>query len=241
MQNNQNIEMDHLLVLDTETASISKEDGVVEIAWVEIDDNFNVLSETCAKINPPGAISPGASGVHGITKDMVKDCPTLDQFMAGNDGRLLRDKVILVIGHNAAFDIKYIEDYAAKVHKLCTLKLARLAFPKDPEGQSEWYSPPPDHKLPTLMYYLGLQVKGTHNALDDVYTCLQLLQKCCEKLGVDLEGAYALCNKPVLVKKMEFGKHRGRKLAELPKDYVTWLLNSCDNLDENLRYSLEQL
>lgn len=228
--------MDHLLVYDTETAGLTLEEGVVEHAWVEIDDHFNIIDQVHSLINPPGDISPSAAGVHGITKDMVADAPSMEEFM----GDRFIDKHILVIAHNAAFDLKYIAPHAKKASKLCTLKLARLAFPKDPEGQPEGYVPPPDHKLPTMMYYLGLAKAGTHNALDDVHTCLQLLKRCCEKLNLTLEEAFELCNKPVLVKKIEFGKHKGKKLTELPRDYVTWLLGT-DNLDENLRYSLELL
>lgn len=233
--------MDHILVYDTETAGLSLEEGVVEHAWLEIDDHFNILNQMRTLIKPPGAISPSAAGVHGITLEDVKDSPTMDEHMRVVRGDAFADKHVLIIAHNAPFDVKYIAPYCGKVSKLCTLKLSRLAFPKsdEAEGQPDGYIPPPDHKLPTMMFYLGLKRAGTHNALDDVHTCLQLLQACCDKLGVDLEGAYNLCNVPIVVKKITFGKHKGKKLKDLPRDYVSWLLNSCDNLDENLRYSIE--
>lgn len=233
------VHVDRLLVYDTETAGLSAEEGIVEHAWLEIDDQFNILGKMHRMINPPGDISPSAAGVHGITKEMVKDAPSLDQHLREEMGDELASQVVVIIAHNAAFDHKYLAPYCKDAKKLCTLKLCRIAFPKDAEGQAEGYQPPPDHKLPTMMYYLQLTKAGTHNALDDVHTCLQLLQACCNKLGVTLEEAYHLCNKPMIIKKMEFGKHKGKKLSELPKDYIVWALNNMENLDENLKHSLE--
>jgi len=45
-------------------------------------------------------------------------------------------------------------------------------------------------------------------------------------------------NIPRKIHKMSFGKHRGKNLSELPKDYVNWLLTKADNIDSDLRASL---
>lgn len=237
--------MDHLLVADTETAGLKKEEGVVEVAWLEVDDDLNILGDPiCARINPPGEVSPGASGVHFITKDMVKDEPTLDEFMRVKMGDRFADKKVCFIGHNIAFDTKYLEDYVGEVHTICTLKLAREAWPKDIEGQPEGYVPPPDHKLPTLMFYLGLTKKGTHNALDDCYTAMEVLKKAMEKLGVDLEQAYKISNTPkkwTAESKLGFGKYAQTKLKDLPPSYIRWALANIENMDAGLRAFLSKM
>ena len=238
--NQEPVHFDHLLIYDTETAGLTKEEGVVEHAYVEIDDNFNVLGQMHTLINPPGDVNPSAAGVHGITKDMVKDAPSMDKFMREIHGDRFAGKVVCIIAHNAKFDLKYIEEYCGRAKTLCTLKLARLAFPKDTEGQPEGYTPPPNHKLPTMMFYLGLTKAGTHNALDDVHTCRQLLIACCKKLGITLEEAYHLTNKPMLVKTVPMGKHKGKKVKEVPLDWIEWALANMENMDEDLRYTLEE-
>jgi len=235
--------MDHIIVYDTETAGLSLEEGLVEHAWLEIDDDLNVIDEVRSLICPPGVINPGASGVHGLTLDDVKDAPTVEEFWSER-GYPFRDKKVLMVAHNAVFDAKYIAPYVGELHTLCTLKLARIAFPLDAEGQAEGYTPPPNHKLPTLLFYLGMKKRETHNAMGDAYICLQLLGEIGEKLQLNLEGLFELSDRRIEMTKdtkIEFGKNRGKRLRELDSPYVRWLLTKCENLDPELRAALEKL
>lgn len=214
---------DHILVYDTETASLAVEDGIVEHAWIEIDDNMDEIERVQSLIKPEGPISFSAMGVHGITEAMVADAPTMDDHLAGR----FWTKSILMVAHNAQFDAKYLRPHCGMLDTICTLKLARIAYPDAP-----------DHKLTTLLRMLDLPVIGAHNALDDVSTTRGLLLACAHTLNLDLEGLYELCKKPQRVEKIGFGKHKGTKVVNLPKDYVKWLLKQ-DNVDANLRWTLE--
>lgn len=214
---------DHILVYDTETASLDVKDGIVEHAWIEIDDNMDEIERVQSLIKPEGPISFSAMGVHGITEAMVVDAPTMVEHLAGR----FEGKSILIVAHNAQFDQKYLRPHCGKLETICSLKLARLAYPDAP-----------DHKLSTLLRMLDLPVIGAHNALDDVSTTRGLLLACAHTLNLDLEGLYELCKKPQRVEKMGFGKHRNKKLSALPTDYIQWLLKQA-NLDDNLRWSLE--
>jgi DNA polymerase III epsilon subunit-like protein len=71
-------------ILDTETASLYK--GVVEVAWLWVDANLNVLDEQCHRVNPECRIEPGARAVHGISDEDVAGCPTIVQICAGFRG-----------------------------------------------------------------------------------------------------------------------------------------------------------
>lgn len=221
--------IDKILVYDTETSGLRPppDDGVVEHAWIEIDEHYNEIEQVHSLINPGVKISPSAAGVHGITDDMVADAPSMDQFMIGIRGDELRTKSVLIVAHNAPFDLKFIAPYCGEVDTCCTLKLARKAFPESP-----------DHKLPTLMHYLGITKKGTHNALDDVLTCLAVLKKCGEALGLDLQGLYDLASykEPVTPETpIPFGKHKGTPLGKLNRGYVRWLLKNATELDPDIR------
>ena len=40
---------------------------------------------------------------------------------------------------------------------------------------------------------------------------------------------------------MPFGKHKGEKLIDIPKEYLEWLYLECDNLSKNLREAIENI
>jgi hypothetical protein len=39
--------------------------------------------------------------------------------------------------------------------------------------------------------------------------------------------------------KMPFGKHKGKPLGEVPKDYLQWLLRKADRMDSDTREAVE--
>lgn len=220
---------DRLIVLDTETSGLEEPSGVCEVAWVEFDRQFQVIDKKHSLIDPQVSISPSASGIHHITNAMVEDKPTLSEYFHDVLGNPFDGQSVLMVAHNAPFDHKYVSPYLGDSQKLCTLKLSRVVYPDAP-----------DHKLPTLKYLLGIAEGASHNALADVEACFGVLCDMRSRTGLDLEGLINLHNTPIRITSMPFGKHKGIELTKLPRGYVTWLLN-LDNLDENLRYSLENL
>ncbi len=62
-------------ILDTETASLQK--GVVEIAWLRINDKLEVIDEFHSLVNPECPIEPGAFAIHGISDEDVCWSPTM--------------------------------------------------------------------------------------------------------------------------------------------------------------------
>lgn len=221
--------MDHLWIFDTETSGLSADAGVCEVAWLEIDDDMNVLDRQRSLINPGVPISPAASGIHKITDDMVRDAPSLPDFLNSAIPGIGQKKV-LMIAHNAPFDAKFLKPHVGNLETMCTLKLARRAWPESP-----------DHKLSTLMYFLRLPVAGSHNALNDVETCHGVLKLGCHRLGMTLEEAFYLLRKPQEITVLPFGKqHKGKLLVDVPLDYLKWCL-TLENLDADLRASIEKV
>lgn len=220
--------MDDLIVFDTETSGLGPNAGVCEVAWIRIDDGMNVLSKHRSLINPGVPISPSASGIHHITDEMCYNAPTLEQYLQAEAAHFKTGK-ILMIAHNAPFDAKFLRPHVRELETMCTLKLARRAWPESP-----------DHKLPTLMYFLNLPTLGNHNALDDVLTCLGVLKLGCHQLGLTLEEAFTLLRKPQEVTIMPFGKeHKGKPLSEVPLSFLQWCLTK--DIDADLRYSIEKI
>lgn len=218
------------IIIDTETAGLDPKNGVVEIAIIEINDNFETIATHHSLIDPEGPISPSASGVHGIVDADVLDSPTLRQFFDTDAMRGYREEDLIVIGHNVGFDIRFLADeLRGNLTQICTLRIARKLFP-DAEN----------HKLQTLRYAFGLQAGEAHSALGDTTLCQNLLHRAIEEMGgASIEDLVAFSAAPIQVHKMAFGKHKGLALNDLPGGYLAWLLKQ--DIDEDLRHSLQSV
>lgn len=212
-------------VFDTETAGLSG--GVCDIAIATIDEDFKVVQTIESLIDPERPIEPGASGVHHITDDMVVDAPTLAEFMQMHRQPFNRQGLV-VCGHNVQFDIRMCQAHLPiGVKKICTLKLARTAFP---DMQ--------DHKLQTLRYALKLEAGDAHRAMGDVVTCISLLRRLNQTKGWSLQKMLELSAAPIsLNTKFPFGKHKGTPIKDVPRSYCSWALANLD-LEEDLRAAL---
>ena len=221
--------MIYVEVFDTETASM--EGGVCDLAIARIDENFDVVWSIESLIDPERPISPSAMGIHHITNEMVAYEPTLSEFVGLHGNPFDRDGLV-VAGHNVAFDCRMVADILPqKYRKLCTLKLARAVWP----GLE-------DHKLQTLRYHFGLKAGDAHRAMGDVITCVSLIRLIAETKGWSLADMIDESRKPMSPEtKLTFGKHKGTKLKDLPKSYISWALREMQNLDPDMREAFEAL
>lgn len=218
---------------DTETTGLKADDKIVELAWVAIDDDGEIVSKGESLINPQKEIHPGAASVHHITLDVVKDCPTIEQFMDDNGYPLMVNDPVLIC-HNVKFDIRYLKPWMPENTRLFdTLNLARILWP-DLES----------HKLQTLRYQFNLKASlggvDAHRAMGDVAVLINLVEFAGQTFNMSMEDLFAKSLERRIVQTMKFGKHKGKKIIDLPKDYVRWLLD-LDNLDEDLRHTLNKL
>lgn len=213
------------LVTDTETAGL--QGGVCDLAFIEIDNDLNIVREFESLIDPERPISPEASGVHHITDEMVYDKPTMSELIGMHGNPFDHDNLVL-IGHNIQFDARMLVDVLPQQYRtLCTLKLARNLYP-DLES----------HKLQTIRYTFKLHAGDAHRAMGDVVTCLSFLRLIANERGLDLQGLMELGRKPLTLEaKMPFGKHKGLKLKDVPMSYVRWLLDKAE-VDPDLREAL---
>lgn len=212
--------MTSLHILDTECASL--QGGVCELAYLEVDEHLNILSEFVTRVNPERPIEPGAFATHGISDDDVKDMPTLRQVASHFDNP------IVLVAHNANFDRRMIKDEIKVDLEVCTLKIARQQV----TGTTNF-------KLETLQTELGLPTQKSHSALGDVHTVRDLLLHCMSK-GFNLTEHIAQLRIPKMVHKMPWGKHKGRVMTALSADYREWLL-TLDDLSNDLRFTLNKL
>ena len=100
------------------------------------------------------------------------------------------------------------------IKRICTLALARRVWPElDSYNQS------------ALLYFIAGhkardKLKNAHSALADVKNCEILLRAICNKL--EITSAEELWIKSELARiptHINFGKHKGSIISEIPKDY----------------------
>ncbi|MBX3569567.1 MAG: DNA polymerase III subunit epsilon [Rhizobiaceae bacterium] len=129
------------IIFDTETTGLdSREDRVIEIGGIELDNRFPTGRTFHVYINAQGRpVHPDALTVHGISDDQLADKPTFPQiahdFLAFVDGAKL-------VAHNANFDIGFLNAELARLdlpllasdRVVDTLALARRKHPMGPNS-----------------------------------------------------------------------------------------------------------
>ena len=127
-----------LLALDTETTGLESENGhrIIEIGCVEVVNRRLTRNNLHLYINPEREIDEGATRVHGMTLDDLRDKPKFaevaDQFLAFCEGAE-------IVIHNASFDVGFLDAELARLGRgsfrdYCrgvtdSLALARELFP----------------------------------------------------------------------------------------------------------------
>lgn len=221
------------VVVDVETTGLDPAtDAVVEIAAVRYQARSGVIGPTWQTlVDPDQPIPATASAIHGITDAMVARAPEPSDAWI-DFGRWVKENAI-VVAHHAAFDRAFVPASLQDRPWLCTLRLAKHLWPDAPTYSNQG-----------LRYWLGLDVPatGVHRAADDALVTAYLLREALSTYdnATDLDGLLAYAASPIMVTTMPFGKHQGKPLAEVPADYVRWLLNQPD-VDPDLRASLDSL
>ncbi len=215
--------------LDCETTGLDPaNDRIIEVAAIRFTMDETLL-EYESLIDPQVAIPQESIAVHHITQDMVTGKPTIDQVLP-ELLELIGDYP--VIGHGILFDIEILAKHAEKHGITCsvkknpfydTLRLARL------------YGESPSNSLETLRQHFNIQAEGAHRAMSDVIVNIQVFKRLLLNFKT-VEQMSAALAKPIFMKKMPLGKHKGRLLKELPINYLLWAANQ--EFDQDLLFSL---
>ncbi|MEO6313495.1 MAG: exonuclease domain-containing protein [Chitinophagaceae bacterium] len=156
-------------IVDIETTGgHAMANGITEIAIVlhngrETEGRFHTL------INPQLTIPRYISVLTGITNEMVYDAPLFAQ-VADKIFNLLQDRIF--VAHNVNFDYSFIKHhlqaagYDLNTRKLCTVRLARKAFP----GFASY-------SLGNICRDLSISITDRHRAMGDTLATVQLFER----------------------------------------------------------------
>ncbi|AXY57245.1 3'-5' exonuclease [Acinetobacter chinensis] len=222
------------IILDTETHTLNGQPIEVAYAPVQIADGKLSLDKSrifdqLYSVDEP--ISYAAMAVHHILESDIADQPHFTSFS-------LPEETTYIIGHNIDYDILAIQKCGvdtSSIKAICTLALARLVWP-DAEA----------HNISALIYMISKgsakardMIKKAHRADMDIILTANILMHVVHQLKINsIEELFAASEDARIPRVINFGKHRGTPVQDLPQDYVQWLMKQGD-LDPYLRKALE--
>jgi len=159
-------------VFDVETTGLYPYSGdkICEIAAVRISPGSKAIKKFQSLVNPERSMSYGAFSVNGITDDMVKDKPTMDQILP-DFLKFIKGSVL--VAYNAGFDLGFIESALGKDKDLLSdyliidaLALARRLFRNI--GR---------YNLGVVSESLGIKSDEEHRAMADAIMTMKVFKK----------------------------------------------------------------
>lgn len=190
---------DTYVVFDIETTGLSKEkEMITEIGAVKVADG-KIIDRFSTFVNPQRPISAEITKLTGITDDMVKDAPTIENVLP-EFLKFCEDTVL--VAHNASFDTGFIRIAAERAglgelhHTIVdTLELARALLPELNK-----------HKLNIVCEHLGVTLNGHHRAVNDAEATaevfIKFLDMLAEKKIFTLDEINVLASRTVNYKKL---------------------------------------
>lgn len=210
------------IILDTETTGTVPPIEVIEVAYNEIDFNFNIVDSFHQFFKPSIPISLGAKAAHHIFEEDLENCAPSSSFVFPAD-------VEYIIGQNIDYDLKALGIFEERYKTIDTLPIARTLFPKLDS-----------HTQTALLYYFeGVDaremIKEAHSAKADIIICQTILAYLLNENLVNTgemfhswEEIHLYSERCRIPSVMSFGKWKGYPIKDVPRDYVQWLAKQPD-------------
>jgi DNA polymerase-3 subunit epsilon len=215
--------------IDCEATGLdSDNDKILEIAVVkftlkEIVNSFSSLVNPCCEI-PQESIE-----IHKITQELVKGAPKIETLLP-QVIELIGTNII--VGHGVLYDVNLIVQACKRAHlgtrithnlTLDTLRLARH------------YGESPTNSLERLCQHFHIPCDETHRALADVMMNIEVFKHLVARYQT-LEQLEKILSKPIFLKEMPLGKHKGRLMSEVPIKYLHWAADK--DFDQDLLFTI---
>lgn len=217
------------ICLDCEFTGLDPiQDRIIEVAVVLF--TFDEVLETYETLIDPEMTIPEASiQIHHITQDMVQGKPKIKEVlpyiteMVGNN---------ILMGHGIGNDIDVLVNNAERENipapykynrKIDTLRLARS------------YGESAVNSLEKLREHFNIEAQGAHRAMSDVLVNIEVFKSLARDYK-SLSEIFDRLSKPILMKTMPLGKHKGRSFQDVPLEYLKWA--SFQEFDQDLLFSI---
>lgn len=214
-------------VIDVETSSNDETAEVIQIGWQDlaVEGSAVYLFERGIQRNVAfeGEIAPEAKAVHHITEDDLKGAPDWETVKT----HAFSDDADVFAAHNAEFERRFLDPGRPWI---CTYKVALTLWPDFPHHGNQY-----------LRYKLGykhdrIAAAPPHHAGPDAYVTAMTLREMLKLRTPD--EMIEITEKPILLSRIMFGKHRGTPFSEVPDDYLHWILGQ--DFDENVKHTARE-
>ncbi len=223
------IYQDIFVCIDCESTGLDPEkDRMIEIAIARFTFD-QILQKFETLIDPERGIPQISQEIHKISSEMLQGKPKVGQILP--DVLKMINGHILV-GHGVGFDIALIAAEAKRnqipteIEKQSFIDTLRLA---------RYYGESPINSLERLRQHFNIEPEGAHRAMSDVIVNIEVF-KYLAKSFQSTEQLLKTLEKPIKLKVMPLGKHKGRRFDEVPLEYLLWAERK--DFDQDLLFSI---
>jgi len=231
--------------LDYETTGKRKATARIVSIGLVIVEPGGAEREFSTLVNPTVPIPPGATRIHGVTDEMVKDAPRFDEI-AGRLAATLDGRDYA--GYNIRYDLDVTVEEMRRAGRKWDYERARVI-----DGFRMLQVAEPRSLEDVVRDLLGERMDGAHDALVDVRAARRvveaLLRLYPDRLPSDPQALHDVCfpREPDWVDKrgkiywegteaaFSFGKHKGKTLREAPRGYLSWVAFKADDFSDEVR------
>lgn len=157
-----NMYISNYCVLDLETTGLSCiKNEIIEVGILKVRNN-EMVGRYSKLVKPKSKVSKKITEITGITNEMLKDKPVIEEIII-EILAFIGDDVI--IGHNVLFDLGFISsvlEMDLSNMYIDTVWLSKITYPELRK-----------HRLSDLTNYLGIYT-NTHRAIDDCIATKEL-------------------------------------------------------------------
>ena len=198
------------VIFDLETTGFSnKNDKITEIGAVKVE-NFKVVDRFSQLINPEKDISYKVQELTGITNDLIKDKPTIEEVLP-KFVEFIGDSVL--VAHNADFDMGFMQqkcreqNIGFKNTSVDTLTLARTLLPHMKR-----------FRLNLIAKELGIPLLNHHRAVDDAEATAHIFIKFLEMIRK--KGGEKLSDVNTILGDIDYTKLRTNHVTLIAKNQI---------------------
>ena len=215
-------------ILDLETTGVPTETvkhAVCEVGWCDVvvqGHDVTVGDPEAMLCNPGRPMPPDAQAVHHIADYMVATAPPPTEAFK----LLMAGKPDAWCAHHARFEQQFFA--GGEAPWICTRKVGLRLWPDSPS-----------HSNQCLRYFLKIDLEPafaapTHRAGPDAYVTANILAAALKLATVDQMIAWS--QEPDLLPRITIGDHRGKPWADVPGDFLSWMLSKPD-MDADLKWN----
>lgn len=223
------IEKEVFICIDCESTGLDpKSDSIIEVAVAKFDLH-TVFEKYETLIDPERLIPETSIAIHNISQDMVNGKPVIKDVLQDILKLIGRS---IIVGHGVGFDVELIATAAEKAGIPCTLRQNRIL---DTLRMARLYGDSPTNSLEQLRKHFNIELEGAHRAMNDVIVNIEVFKYLAKRFKT-VKQLFDVLSRPIALRNMPLGPHKGRKMSDVPLQYLLWAGNK--DFDQDLLFSI---